>query len=96
MSEFPFNEKVIMAIGKAEALILFELLADFHSQPVLKFHDNADRLALVRLHGALESTLVEPFSEDYSAFLIKLGVSCLSSGGMRKADTACRQIGRSR
>jgi hypothetical protein len=70
MSEFPFGEKVIVTIGKAEALILFQLLADFHSQPVLKFA-NADRLALVRLHGALESTLVEPFSEDYADLLDK-------------------------
>jgi hypothetical protein len=59
------NETVDISIGKPEALVLFELLADFHSQPVLEFRDNAERLALVRLHGALESTLVEPFSKDY-------------------------------
>ena len=59
------NQSVTIMIGRAEALILFELLADFHSQPVLEFEDNAERLALVRLHGALESTLAEPFLEDY-------------------------------
>jgi REP element-mobilizing transposase RayT len=64
-AELMTNEKVNISIGKPEALILFELLADFHSQPVLEFKDNAERLALVRLHGALQSTLVEPFSKDY-------------------------------
>jgi len=56
-------------IGKREALILFELLADFHSQPILELKDNAEKLALVRLHGALQSTLVEPFSGDYGQLL---------------------------
>ena len=65
MSDDLANEKVNVTIGKAEALVLFELLADFHSQPVLEFHDNAERLALVRLHGALESTLTEPFAKEY-------------------------------
>ena len=63
------NDKVTITIGKPEALILFELLADFHSDPVLKFRDNAERLALVRLHGALQNTLVEPFSKNYSQFI---------------------------
>ena len=63
------NDKVTITIGKPEALVLFELLADFHSDPVLKFRDNAERLALVRLHGALQSTLVEPFSKDYNQFI---------------------------
>ena len=81
MSEFPLGEKVIVTIGKAEALILVELLFDFHSQPVLKFRDNADRLALVRLHGALESTLVQPFSEDYAALLDKARNQLLEQWG---------------
>jgi hypothetical protein len=63
------REKVSISIGKPEALILFELLAAFHSQPALSFKDNAERLALVRLHGALESTLVEPFSKDYDRLI---------------------------
>ena len=29
------SDKVTITIGKPEALILFELLADFHSDPVL-------------------------------------------------------------
>jgi hypothetical protein len=64
ITELP-RETITLTVGKAEALILSELLADFHSEPILEFKDNAERLALVRLHGALESTLVEPFDKDY-------------------------------
>lgn len=65
MDDTTSEEMISIIIGKREALILFELLADFHSQPVLELKDNAEKLALVRLHGALQSTLVEPFSTDY-------------------------------
>ena len=63
------NETVTINITKAEALVLFELLADFHGQPVLEIKDNAERLSLVRIHGALESTLVEPFAKDYDQII---------------------------
>src|SRR6266446_2685987 len=56
-----------LTIGRDEALVLFEMLADFYSQPTLEIGSAAERLALVRLHGALEKTLVEPFMEDYRA-----------------------------
>jgi len=69
MKENVTETTVPLTIGKAEALILFELLNDFHSQSVLELKDNADRLALVRLYGALQSTLVEPFSKDYNQLL---------------------------
>jgi len=65
MSNTAANETITLTIGKAEALVLFDFLADFHQQSSLSFNDNAERLALVRLHGALESTLLEPFSPDY-------------------------------
>ena len=59
------DDVVTLEVGKDEALILFELLADFSSQAQLGIPTPADRLALVRLHGALEKTLVEPFLPDY-------------------------------
>jgi len=65
------DETVTMKIGKPEALVLFELLADFHSQPMLRIADNAERLALVRFHGALEKALVEPFSREYRDILTR-------------------------
>lgn len=60
---------VTLVIGKTEALVLFELLFDFYRQPALEIKDDAERLALVRLHGALESTLVEPFAKDYGEII---------------------------
>jgi hypothetical protein len=36
---------------------------------VLRIGDNAERLALVRIHGALEKALVEPFSKGYKQIL---------------------------
>jgi hypothetical protein len=62
-------ETVTIAIGKAEALVLFELLADFNDEPTLAIRDNADRLALVRLGGILEKTLVEPFMQNYNEII---------------------------
>ena len=63
------DETVMLKMGKNEALILFELLADFHSQPELRIADNADRLALIRIQGALEKTLIEPFSKEYKQLI---------------------------
>jgi len=69
MTNIAPNETVTLIIGKAEALILFELLFAFHRQPALEIKDDAQRLALLRVHGALESILVEPFSKDYEEII---------------------------
>ena len=62
----PLNEEAVpLEIGRAEALVLFELLADFYSQSCLQISSPAERLALVRLQGALEKALVEPFMPNY-------------------------------
>ena len=63
------DENVTIAIRKAEALVLFELLADINDQSVLELHDNADKLALARLHGRLETALVEPFARNYAQLI---------------------------
>ena len=63
------DEKINLRLGREEALVLFELLADFSSQSALAIGDEADRIALFRLHGALESTLVEPLKQDYKESL---------------------------
>ncbi|HEY3740574.1 MAG TPA: hypothetical protein VGL53_12055 [Bryobacteraceae bacterium] len=59
------DETVTLTIGKDEALILFESLAEFNEETAIPINDSADRLAFVRLGGVLESTLVEPFMKDY-------------------------------
>jgi hypothetical protein len=63
------EDEINLAIGRSEALVLFEMLADFYSQPVLEISGPAERLALVRLHGALEKTLVEPLKPNYRAMI---------------------------
>jgi hypothetical protein len=63
------DEPVTLALERCEALVLFELLADFYEGASLPVHDEADRLALVRLHGALEKALIEPFSPDYKRII---------------------------
>jgi hypothetical protein len=63
------EKTVTLVIGRAEALILFELLFDFRKQPALEINDAAERLALMRLHGALESTLVDLFAVDYEGII---------------------------
>lgn len=69
MNNIAPKETVTLVIGKAEALILFELLFDLNMQPALIINDAAERLALGRLHGALETTLVEPFMEGYDEII---------------------------
>ena len=63
------EEDVHLMIGRAEALVLFEMLADFYSPPCLQIQSPAERLALGRLHGALEKALVEPFMPDYQSLI---------------------------
>ena len=58
-----------LPLGIDEALVLFEVLADFQSQPSLAVPTAAEGLALIRLHGLLEKTLVEPFRPDYRELL---------------------------
>lgn len=65
MSEKP----ITLTVGRDEALVLFELLVGFSNQPVLRVNNSAERLALARLHGALEKTLVEPFMDNYRAMI---------------------------
>ena len=42
---------VNLQLGIDEALVLFEMLADFQRQPSLTVATSAERLALIRLHG---------------------------------------------
>jgi len=59
------DKKISVRIGRDEAVVLFEMLAKFTRQKALSVRDEAERLALFRLHGALESTLTEPFRPEY-------------------------------
>ena len=59
------EEKVVLELTKSEALVLFEFLARTSYDEVLKTMDSAERRALWKLEGQLESTLVEPFLPNY-------------------------------
>lgn len=59
------DEPVRVTLTKAEALVLFDLLADFRDQPTLLIRNNAERATLWNLAAGLEKTLAEPFSEHY-------------------------------
>ena len=65
------EERVQFDLSRIEALVLFELLADFNGQNSIEVPSAAERLAVLRLHGALERTLVDPFCSDYKARLKK-------------------------
>lgn len=59
---------VVIELGRAEALVLFELLHRLEDEDVV-LEDDAEQVALWRLSAALERTLVEPFRPDYHELL---------------------------
>ena len=59
------QDNVILTLNRDEAIVLFELIADYNMQPELKLPDLAERVALNLLVGAFEKTLVEPFRPEY-------------------------------
>ena len=63
------DDSVTITLTKAEALVLFELLADFHDQPQLSIRDHAERVVLWRLGASLEKQLTEIFRPDYKSIL---------------------------
>ena len=65
----PEQQRVQFELAHDEALVLFELLADLGDQASLSIPSTAERLALRRLFGALESALVEPLYPDYANLL---------------------------
>jgi hypothetical protein len=63
------ESRVQFELGHEEAIVLFELLADFQSEDALVIPSSAERLALIRLSGALERVLVDVFRTDYKEIL---------------------------
>lgn len=59
---------VTIELGRAEALVLFEWLHRLEDEGVT-LEDHAEQVALLRLSGALERALVEPFQPDYRGLL---------------------------
>jgi hypothetical protein len=63
------DEPVTITLNKAQALVLFELLADFRDGSVLPIRNEAERAALWAVENCLEKTLAEPFRSDYGRIL---------------------------
>ncbi len=54
-----------IVISRAEALVLFELLAKFDQTNTLRISDTSEAKVLLKLLGSLEKKLVEPFYPNY-------------------------------
>jgi hypothetical protein len=63
------DESVTITIGKAEALVLFDLLAGFRDGLHLPIRNDAERVTLWMIEACLEKALVEPFSAEYERIL---------------------------
>lgn len=64
------SKPVMLALSAEEALVLFEWVARFNARPSTDFEDQAEQRILWNLEAMLESSLVEPFAEDYRARLL--------------------------
>lgn len=63
------DDSLSITIGKADALVLFDLLADFRDQPHLSIRNSAERVVLWMLEACLEKALPESFRADYNSIL---------------------------
>ena len=63
------DETLTITIGKAEALVLFDLLFGFRDDPQLVIRNDAQRVTLWMLEACLEKLLAEPFSDEFGRIL---------------------------
>lgn len=59
------ENNIEIVISRAEALVLFELLAKFDETNTLLISDTSEAKVLLKLLGSLEKKLVEPFYPNY-------------------------------
>lgn len=65
------NEKVVIELSCADALVLFEFLSRFSNDDKLEIKDQAEKRVLWDMCCDLETALVEPFRSDYTGLLQK-------------------------
>lgn len=58
-----------LTISRAEAIVLFEFLSRFTNDDSLGIEASAEEKILWQLHGQLEKSLVEPFSDKWNEIL---------------------------
>jgi hypothetical protein len=69
---FIVTEKVLLPLTQSEALVLFEFCSRFSNDNVLRIDDQAEERILWDICALLESTLVQPFNENYQELLEKV------------------------
>lgn len=62
-------EKVSLDLSRAEALVLFELLARYDTEDKIDVVDQAEQRVLWNLSSMLEKLLTEPFLSNYAELL---------------------------
>lgn len=68
-------DTVRLELGKQEALVLFEWLANADTADATIFQHPAEEKVLWKLEAQLESTLAEPFAADYANLLAQARAS---------------------
>lgn len=65
------TEPIAIELSKAEALVLFEWLARTDETRSSTIEDAAEDEVLSRIQGQLETTLVEPFAQNYQELVAR-------------------------
>ena len=76
------NEPVTITIDKAEALVLFDLLADFRDAPALPIL----MMLNARHCGPWKKILVDPFMDDYGKTLVEARAEVVAKWGSYSRD----------
>jgi hypothetical protein len=71
------DSQVTITLSKAEALVIFDLLAEFREEPSIAVRHEADRKAIWT--AILEKRLAEPFLSNYDRILAKARRTLLKS-----------------
>jgi hypothetical protein len=75
------TDSLTITIGRAEALVLFDLLTHFRGDSHLLIRNDAERVTLGVVEGCLEKVLAEPFLEEYEQILEKTREKVLTRWG---------------
>jgi len=65
------DQRITIELSPSEALVLFEFLSRFSGDGILKILDQAEERVLWDVCATLESSLSQPFTQDYGAVLAK-------------------------
>lgn len=73
------DDRIILELTRAEAVVLFEWLAGLDAAQALPFNDEAEQKVLWLLEGRLEKALQEPLAPNYKELLEQAKLSVLDS-----------------